>query len=74
MPDANRGAPISLLHWACGAGAMPAVERLLRLGTDPNLLDHGGHTPLYAVANECASEDGGEVVRAVGPAGADVNP
>ena len=49
------------------------VELLLRLGTDPNSLDHGGHTPLYAVANECASEGGEEVVRALVKAGADVN-
>lgn len=70
---ARRFAGRTLLHWACGAGALPAVERLLRLGIDPNLLDHGGHTPLYAVANECASEGGGEVVRALVQAGADVN-
>ena len=61
------------MHWACGAGALLVVQRLLRLGTDPNLLDHGGHTPLYAVANECASEGGAEIVRAVVQAGADVN-
>ena len=63
----------TLLHFACGAGALLVVQRLLKLGTNPNLLDHGGHTPLYAVANECASEGGGEVVRAVVQAGADVN-
>ena len=63
----------TLLHLASGAGAPQVVERLLRLGTHPNLLDHGGHTPLYAVANECASEAGVEVVRALVRAGADVN-
>ena len=70
---ARRFAGRTLLHWACGAGAMPVVQQLLRVGTDPNLLDRGGHTPLYAVANECASEGGGEVVRALVQAGADVN-
>jgi truncated hemoglobin YjbI len=63
----------TLLHLACDAGSVQVVEQLLRLGTDPNLLDHGGHTPLYAVANGCASDDGLEVVRALVRAGADVN-
>ncbi len=63
----------TLLHFACGEGALLVVERLLKLGTDPNLLDQGGHTPLYAVANGCASAGGGEVVRALVKAGADVN-
>ena len=70
---ARRSAGRTLLHWSCGAGAIQVVERLLRLGTDPNLQDQGGHTPLYAVANECASEGGVEVVRALVRAGADVN-
>ena len=70
---ARRFAGRTLLHWACGAGALLVVQRLLMLGTDPNLLDRGGHTPLYAVANECASEGGGDVVRALLKAGADVN-
>ncbi len=45
---------------------------LLRLGVDPNLQGRG-RTPLYCVANECASETGPEVVRALVRAGADVN-
>jgi len=63
----------TLLHLACAAGSLEVVARLLQLGTDPNLHDRGGHTPLYAVANGCGSDDGLEVVRALVRAGADVN-
>jgi ankyrin repeat protein len=64
----------TLLHLTCGAGAMRVVTQLLRLGTPPDLLDRGGHTPLYAVANECAlAAEGAELVRVLVNAGADVN-
>jgi hemoglobin len=63
----------TLLHFASGAGCLEVVALLLRLGTDPNVQDGGGHAPLYAVANECASGAGPEVVRALVRAGADVN-
>ncbi len=63
----------ALLHYASGAGCLAVVERLLRLGTDPDIRDDGGHTPLYCVANECASEEGPAVARALVKAGADVN-
>lgn len=63
----------TLLHFSSGAGCLEVVALLLRLGTDPNTQDRGGHTPLYRVANECASETGPEVVRALVRAGADVN-
>jgi truncated hemoglobin YjbI len=63
----------TLLHFACGAGCFDVVALLLRLGTDPNIKDRGGHTPLYRVANECASETGPELVRELVRAGADVN-
>jgi len=69
----RRFAGTTLLHFAAGAGCVEVVALLLRLGVDPNLLGRGGHTPLYCVANECASETGPEVVRQLVRAGADVN-
>lgn len=63
----------TLLHFASGAGCLEVVVLLLRLGTNPNIQDRGGHTPLYCVANECAAETGPAVVRALVRAGADVN-
>ena len=63
----------TLLHFAAGAGCLEVVTLLLRFGVDPNTLGRGDHTPLYCVANECASETGAEVVRALVRAGADVN-
>jgi ankyrin repeat protein len=70
---AHRFSGRTLLHFSSGAGCFEVVALLLRLGVDPNLQDRGGHTPLYRVANECASETGPEVVRALVRAGADVN-
>ncbi len=69
----RRFAGNTLLHFAAGAGCLELVGLLLRLGMDPNLQGRGGHTPLYCVANECASETGAEVVRVLVQAGADVN-
>jgi truncated hemoglobin YjbI len=63
----------TLLHYASGAGCLEVVASLLRLGTDPDIQQGGGHTPLYCVANQCASETGPEVVRALVRAGANVN-
>ncbi len=63
----------TLLHAAAGEGNLPTVELLLRLGADPNAADEGGHTPLYSVGNECRVARGGDVVRALAHAGADVN-
>lgn len=67
----------TLLHFAAGAGCLEVVTPLLSLGTNPNILDRGRHTPLYCVANECgpdAGPDAGrEVVRALVKAGADVD-
>ena len=62
----------TLLHFAAGAGCLEVVTLLLRLGVDPNLKGRG-RTPLYCVANQCASKSGPEVVRALMQAGADVN-
>jgi truncated hemoglobin YjbI len=69
----RRFAGTTLLHFAAGAGCRDVVALLLRLGVDPNIQGRGDHTPLYCVANECASETGPEVVRALVRAGADVN-
>ncbi|MCU1286063.1 MAG: hypothetical protein JWO13_2413 [Acidobacteriales bacterium] len=69
----RRFAGTTLLHFAVGAGCLEVVELLLRLGVDPNIRGRGDHTPLYCVANECASETGPEVVRALVRAGADIN-
>jgi hemoglobin len=63
----------TLLHFAAGAGCLEVVAFLLQLGVDPNIRGRGDHTPLYCVANECASEAGPDVVRALVEAGADVN-
>ena len=69
---ARRFSSRTLLHFASGAGCLDVVALLLRLGTDPNILDRGGHTPLYRAANECKSEAGPELVRMLVRAGADV--
>jgi hemoglobin len=69
----RRFAGTTLLHFAAGAGCLEVAALLLRLGVDPNIQGRGDHTPLYCVANECASETGPEVVCALVRAGADIN-
>lgn len=69
----RRFAGATLLHFAAGAGCLEVVALLLRLGVDADIQGRGDRTPLYCVANECASETGPEVVRALVRAGADVN-
>jgi len=59
----------TILHNAAAAGSMPMVELLVRLGADCN---GPGHPPLYCAANECAI-GGGDVVRALVAAGANVD-
>ena len=63
----------TLLHYAAGSGCLALVASLLRHGTAPDIQDNGGHTPLYRAANECASETGPEVVKALVGAGAHVD-
>ncbi|HEY6390767.1 MAG TPA: ankyrin repeat domain-containing protein [Bryobacteraceae bacterium] len=63
----------TLLHGAAGEGSLPIVQLLLQLGADPNAADRAGHTPLYCVGNECRAAQGGDVVRALVQAGANVN-
>ncbi len=63
----------TLLHEVAGAGSVPIVELLLRLGADPNAVDRFGHTPLYHVGNACGGGDGAGVVHALARAGANVD-
>ena len=62
----------TLLHAAAGTGSLTTVEVLLHVGAAPDATDAGGHTPLYCAANECRA-GGGDVVRALLQAGANVN-
>jgi hemoglobin len=62
----------TLMHAAAGASRLRIVEALLELGADPNALDSGGHTPLYALGNGCI-QGGGDVACLLIRAGADVN-
>ena len=63
----------TLLHEASATGSLATVELLLQLGADPRSADAGRHTPLYCVGNECRAKGGGEVVRALVRAGANVD-
>jgi hemoglobin len=63
----------TLLHAAAASGDLATVQLLLRLGADPKLVDSGGHTPLYCLANECKVPSGASVVRALIQAGAQVD-
>jgi hemoglobin len=69
----ERYAGRTLLHVAAGAGRLPMVELLLRLGVEPDVADGGSHTPLYSVANQCKAAGGAAVVRALVRAGANVD-
>lgn len=63
----------TLLHEVSAQGNLRMVELLLRLGADPNGKTSGRHTPLYCVANECSVAGGGNIVRALVRAGAQVD-
>lgn len=62
----------TLLHGAAASGRLAIVELLLQLGAGPDETDSGGHTPLYSLANGCPT-GGGDVVRALVQAGANVD-
>jgi ankyrin repeat protein len=49
------------------------LSMLLHLGAKPDITDAGGHTPLYCLANECKPRGGGDVVRALVQASANVD-
>jgi hemoglobin len=63
----------TLLHAAAAAGNLPIVELLLKLGSEPDTVDAGRHTPLYAVANECTANSGAAIVRMLVRAGGNVD-
>jgi truncated hemoglobin YjbI len=63
----------TLLHEAAANGGLAIVQLLLELGADPNAADHFGQPPLYYAGNLCAAAAGGDVVRALVEAGANVN-
>jgi truncated hemoglobin YjbI len=63
----------TLLHAASAAGDATTVELLLRLGSDRSVTDMGGHTALYHVGNGCQVPGGGDVVRLLVRAGANVD-
>jgi hemoglobin len=48
----------TLLYFASGAGCVEGGHAVAAARHGPNIQDRGGHTPLYYVANECASETG----------------
>ena len=63
----------TLLHAAAAAGNPGIVTLLLRLGAEPDTREGGGHSALYCVANEYKGPAGGDVVRALVQAGANVD-
>ena len=63
----------TLLHAAAAAANLPIVELLLQLGAVPDMVDAAGHAALYCVGNECSVPGGGDVVRALVRAGANVD-
>lgn len=54
----------TLLHFAAGASCLPLAIKLLRAGVDPNVLDSGGHAPLFRAAGGSDAEVVRELIRA----------
>jgi truncated hemoglobin YjbI len=63
----------SLLHHAAGSSCLLVVQQLLVGGTYPNVLDGGGHAPLYRAAGPRNAEQGAAIVRELVKAGATVD-
>lgn len=63
----------TLLHVAAGSSCLPVVRQLLTVGVDPDILDSGGHTPLYRVAGSSKGDQGPMIVRELARAGATVD-
>jgi len=63
----------SLLHLAASSGSLAVVEHLLANGADANVLDRGGHAPLYRAAGNARIGQPREVVEALVRAGAAID-
>ncbi len=63
----------TLLHFAAGAACLPVVRHLLAVGVAPDILDGGGHTPLYRVAGSRRHDQGASIVEELVRAGATVD-
>ena len=63
----------TLLHFAAGSGCLPIVRKLLAIGVDPDILDLGGHAPLYRAAGAGNRDQGATIVRELVRAGATVD-
>ena len=62
----------SLLHFAASSSCLPVVRQLLAAGMSPDVLDDGGHTPLYrAAGSRCA--DASLIITELIRAGTNVN-
>ncbi|MEA2552150.1 MAG: hemoglobin, partial [Fimbriimonadaceae bacterium] len=63
----------TLLHFAAGSSCLPVVRQLLSAGVDPDILDSGGHSPLYRVPGTCRDEIGAVIASVLVQAGATVD-
>jgi hemoglobin len=69
----ERYAGRTFLHTSAALGSIELVQTVLHSGLHPDTPDAGGHTPLYAVANQCHTPAGAEIVHLLVRAGADPN-